>query len=142
MKERLQVLMSHLGYTAARLAEEIGVQRSGISHILSGRNQPSYDFIIKIIHTFPDISVEWLMTGKGELLKPVPDDTVTEGKSVTGKSAAAIRPALFSEPGEGREFHQESGKSTPKVTNVTYIQRIVIFYTDGTFSNYVEAGKE
>ncbi|HJZ39504.1 MAG TPA: helix-turn-helix transcriptional regulator [Bacteroidales bacterium] len=69
MKEQLLKLLNHKGYTAARLADEIGVQRSGISHILSGRNQPSYDFIIKILDRFPDIDTEWLLLGKGEMIK-------------------------------------------------------------------------
>ena len=70
MKERLLKLITHLGYTATKFADEIGVQRSGISHILSGRNQPSYDFIVKILNKFPDMDAEWLILGKGEMLKP------------------------------------------------------------------------
>jgi transcriptional regulator with XRE-family HTH domain len=70
MKEQLLKLLKQKGYTAARLADEIGVQRSGISHILSGRNQPSYDFIVKILERFPDIDTEWLLLGKGDMIRP------------------------------------------------------------------------
>jgi transcriptional regulator with XRE-family HTH domain len=69
MKEQLLKLLQHKVYTAARLADEIGVQRSGISHILSGRNQPSYDFIVKILERFPDIDTEWLLLGKGAMIR-------------------------------------------------------------------------
>ena len=69
MRDQLVKLLSFKGYTAARLADEIGVQRSGISHILSGRNQPSYDFIVKILNKFPDIDIEWMLLGKGEMIK-------------------------------------------------------------------------
>lgn len=52
----------------------IGVQRSSISHILSGRNRPSLDFVQKILKVFPDIRSEWLVMGKGPMYeKPDPD---------------------------------------------------------------------
>jgi len=60
MKDRLLQLLSKLNYSATRLADELNVQRSGISHILSGRNQPSYDFMVKILNRFPEIDAEAL----------------------------------------------------------------------------------
>lgn len=124
MKERLVQLMSHLDLTAARFADEIGVQRSGISHILSGRNQPGYDFILKTLLKFPDIDSDWLLTGRGNMLKtekninnpvksiePVQDDVITT-------------------------------KKLPKVTNVNYIEKVIILHKDGTFAHYDPAKKD
>lgn len=61
--------MSVKNITPAQLANSIGVQRSGISHILSGRNKPSLDFVLKIFDSFPDLNETWLLQGKGEMLK-------------------------------------------------------------------------
>lgn len=69
MKDRVQTLIKALNYTAAQFADEIGVQKSGISHILSGRNNPSLDFVQKILVHFPEINPEWLIMGKGAMMK-------------------------------------------------------------------------
>lgn len=69
MKERISLLVKALNYTSAQFAEEINVQKSAISHIMSGRNNPSLDFIQKIIIRFPEVSIDWLMFGKGPIFK-------------------------------------------------------------------------
>lgn len=69
MKDRIQLLVKALNYSAAQFADEIGVQKSGISHIISGRNNPSLDFIQKILLRFPEVSMDWLMFGKGPVFK-------------------------------------------------------------------------
>jgi len=69
MKERLINMIEHYSLTSAGFADKIGVQRSSISHIISGRNKPSYDFIVKILENFTEINIEWLLTGKGRMLK-------------------------------------------------------------------------
>lgn len=69
MKDRLQRILQEKQLTSARLADRIEVQRSSISHILSGRNKPSMDFMEKILSTFPEISGDWLITGRGAMYK-------------------------------------------------------------------------
>lgn len=74
MVDRIQLILKVNNLTASRFADEIGVQRSSISHILSGRNMPSLDLIQKILRRYPEIDSEWLLNGKGSMLKnPVPD---------------------------------------------------------------------
>jgi len=114
MKDRMLQLMNHLGLTAARFADEMGVQRSGISHILSGRNQPSFDFLVKLINKYPDISLEWFLTGRGDMVRSV-------------------------NPGIAPNITRES---LPKITSVNNIQRIVLLFTDGTFKHYDPAGQD
>ena len=63
--ERLQKIIDFYGETASSFAEKIGVQRSSISHILSGRNKPSLDFVMKVLHSYPEVELYWLMNGKG-----------------------------------------------------------------------------
>ncbi len=141
MKERLQILMSHYGYTAARLADEIGVQRSGISHILSGRNQPSYDFILKIINTFREINAEWLLTGRGSMQKASVSETGAARMRDEAILNKAVHADLFSNSRDN-SVNPVNSKTERKVTNVTSIDRIVVFYKDGTFSHYIPAGQD
>jgi len=68
MNNRIGLLLKVKDVTASRFAEMIGVQPSNISHILSGRNKPSLDFITKVTETFPDISLEWIMFGRGSMM--------------------------------------------------------------------------
>ena len=67
MIKRIKSLISVKNLTASQFADLLGVQRSNISHILSGRNKPSLDFILKISEHFPAVSLEWLINGKGEM---------------------------------------------------------------------------
>jgi transcriptional regulator with XRE-family HTH domain len=67
MKERIVLLIKAKNYTAAQFADEIGVQKSGISHIISGRNNPSLDFVQKILQRFPEVNMDWLIMGKGPM---------------------------------------------------------------------------
>lgn len=68
IQERILLLMRAQGMNPTQFADEIGVQRSSISHILSGRNNPSLDIITKILNRFPDIDSNWLVLGKGSLV--------------------------------------------------------------------------
>lgn len=67
MTERIHLILKAKNITASKFADEVGVQRSSISHILSGRNNPSLDVVQKILKKFPDISTEWLLSGKGPM---------------------------------------------------------------------------
>jgi transcriptional regulator with XRE-family HTH domain len=69
MKDRIILLIKAKNLTAAQFADEIGVQKSSISHIISGRNNASLDFIQKVLLTYPEVNIEWLMFGKGPLFK-------------------------------------------------------------------------
>ena len=67
MRNRIQLFMKARNLNAAQLADEINVQKSGISHILTGRNNPSLDFIQKILSRYPEIRAEWFIMGKGAM---------------------------------------------------------------------------
>ncbi len=62
--ERVKKVMDDHGLSSAQMADRIGVQRSAISHILSGRNKPSLDFILKVLNSFSDVSSDWLLKGE------------------------------------------------------------------------------
>lgn len=88
IQERIRLLMQSRSLNPTQFADEIGVQRSSISHILSGRNKPSLDIVTKILNRFPDIDSNWLVLGKGSLIQK------NEPKSSRDENIA------FSEPSE------------------------------------------
>ncbi len=88
MNNRLQQFLELENITPARLADTLGVQRSGLSHILSGRNKPGYEFLTKLLHKFPHINSEWLLMGKG---KPYKDMTGENGSSSSLPSSGNSR---------------------------------------------------
>lgn len=106
---RIKLLIDYYEFSASSFADKIGVQRSSISHILSGRNKPSLDFVLKITSNFKDVDIEWLLNGNGDFPKK---DT---------KSQSINTPSLL---------------SNTNVNEKKSIQRIVVFYSDGTFDEY------
>ena len=68
MIERIMEIMRNKGFNSSRFAEEIGIQRAAMSHILNGRNNVSLDVCKKILEKFPEISADWLLFGKGEMI--------------------------------------------------------------------------
>ena len=130
--KRLNILMEYYEISAALLAEKIEVQRSSISHILSGRNKPSLEFVLKILKAFPEVELYWLLNGVGSF-----------PKRVEVNSAA---PTLFSEI-ETPEVKKNGPKPAARQINHEIeherkdytdheIERIVIFYKNGSFKNY------
>ena len=118
---RLQEIIQHYNLSASAFADKIGVQRSSVSHILSGRNKPSLDFVMKTLHQFNEVDLYWLLNGKGEFFKikktPLDTEQVKHTKTST----------LLANTTESSKL--ESVKDSD-------IERIVIFYKDGTFKNF------
>lgn len=69
MQDRIIQIMRNYGLNAAQFAEKVGVQPSSVSHILAGRNKPSLDFVTKVLTAFPSLDFQWLVLGKGAMLK-------------------------------------------------------------------------
>ncbi len=80
MNERLLKIMEHFNYSPSIFADEIGVIRSSISHIISGRNNPGLELLQKVLIRFPQISSDWLLLGRGEMLL---SEDVYEAKKLT-----------------------------------------------------------
>lgn len=115
---RLQKVIDYYGESASSFAEKIGVQRSSISHILSGRNKPSLEFVLKILSSFPEVELYWLLNGKGSFPSSAPK--------------AINKPIVQKEI----EFDSEEKKVVKEISNNKTIDRIVVFYSDGSFKNY------
>ena len=134
--KRLQKIMEEYDLNATNFADKIDVGRSSISHILSGRNKPSLEFVMKVIETFPEVELYWLLNGKGTFPKEI--KTKPEQVSVAQKDRTLFDMEENDVTNEKKVTEQEIGRRTlPRESlNDKPISRIVIFYTDGTFENY------
>ena len=88
MNRRFQTILDLENLSPAQLADRLGVQRSGISHILSGRNKPSFELLQRVVQSFPEISAEWLITGNGKPLKEQ-NQAAASGAASSAASGAA-----------------------------------------------------
>ncbi|MBQ8694089.1 MAG: helix-turn-helix transcriptional regulator [Bacteroidaceae bacterium] len=88
-RERIELLMKCYDLTPSQFADRTGIQRASVSHIISGRNKPSLEVLLKIYDAFPELDIEWLMTGKGE--EPV-------AKTYGSSDAVVEENTLFSQP--------------------------------------------
>ena len=69
MHDRIKIWIESKGLKSSNFADRIGVNRATISHILSGRNKPSIDFLHKMISSFPDLNLNWIVSGEGFMYK-------------------------------------------------------------------------
>ena len=135
MKDRILLFLQSEQLTPAKFADLLGVQRSGVSHILSGRNNPGLDFIVKLLTRFPTVNAEWLITGKGniykELYSPAPIPDLFNTLPVSPSSPIQEPPEIPELP-----EHPRLPEAPPK-QGQKQVSKIVIFYTDRTFGEYL-----
>ena len=82
---RIRMIIDSHRLTAGAFADKIGVQRSNVSHVLSGRNKPSFEFLEKVLLAFPKVSALWLVTGRQERVNT---EAVHEKRSQTETQSA------------------------------------------------------
>jgi transcriptional regulator with XRE-family HTH domain len=112
--ERLKKVLDYYHISAAAFADQINVQRSSISHLLSGRNRPSLDFVLKVLDKYDTVDLYWLMNGKGSF----PKKQTSSAPAQTSSEKIKVL------------------DQTVKSSSEKEIDRIVIFYKDGSFENY------
>jgi transcriptional regulator with XRE-family HTH domain len=144
--KRLEIILDYYGLNASAFADKIGVQRSSLSHLLSGRNKPSLDFILKILDVFPDVDLYWMINGKGSFPKNSEPSRQQETKleEVIKPNVPAPIPELtapgnlFSEEKVNSDKNKVSTKNEDIQNAVNEslsveVEKIVFFYKDGTF---------
>jgi len=132
---RLQKLLSFYELSASGLATKIGVQRSSISHIVSGRNKPSLDFIIKLLETFDEVSFDWIINGNGSFPKsnsPTPISKPTENLFSEKEKKSQIP----SEEKKNPEMGIENKPVFPISNSNKELDKIILLYKDGSFDSY------
>lgn len=140
MKSRIEKIIRDEGISTSKFADEIGVQRSGISHILSGRNNPSLELIQKILSRFRNINAEWLINGRGDAyktgIKQQSFFTETEENTLQENLAEIkINEEIVSEPAEIKQ-NENSQMTVSQPIDSKKIDRIIVFYNDRSFSEY------
>ncbi len=160
MKERLIQLLDLEQLTPSKFADIIGVQRSSVSHVISERNNPSFDFIQKTLTAFPGLNAEWLIVGQGTMYDqmgreasgnlfeaPVEENLVQIPVDITGQGAEND----FPEDSQG-DNDEINSSSSPDLTRVLEdipddlgqeasrspgnIVQVMVFYDDDTFKTY------
>lgn len=119
LNERISKIIEYSNLTPSEFADEIDVQRSSISHITSGRNKPSLEFIIKIKSRFPELLWDWLVTGEGEMLKSeLPETETNEDHTEEEKIKTTPLPDLFTMMNDDDEFgSEETETEAPKTSS-------------------------
>lgn len=143
IKDRIIQIMEHEGQSPSKFAEMIGIQRASMSHIISGRNNPSLDVLMKIMENFTYIDPDWLLFGRGEMNrgnKPIQQPDLFANMAIN-QPDSPVRP----------EYRKEIEVKTPQnaykeVVNEKVITiekpsknvtKIMVFYTDNTFETFV-----
>ncbi len=126
LKNRIIEIMEKSGLTPSEFADKIEVQRSAISHITSGRNNPSLEFLIKIKNSFPEIDTDWLIFG-------IEKEEEIEDKNLENSTDKILQASLFES--EEKEISTEEKKHSSNRSNKNLI-RALLFFDDGSFEEY------
>ena len=144
MKEKLEFLLKNKALTATSFARLLDVQPSSISHILSGRNKPSFDFVVKILKAFPDLNPDWLLLDSDQVFRsdavPTPAPPVgfpNEQPSSDVSLFSVEAPAQIS-ANEREQKNDRPNLFTPSCNGGKKVERIIVLYSDRSFESYTE----
>jgi transcriptional regulator with XRE-family HTH domain len=133
MTDRILSIMKYLNLSPSDFADEIGVQRSSISHLVSGRNKPSLEFIQKMLNRFPQLSMEWVLSGTGSMIKdgnifePLPETELKLETSVQKPVTDNAKPVI----NRPIPVKKKSAENDEK-----QVEKIIYLYKDKTFREY------
>lgn len=153
MNTRLKQFLSAENISQSQFADTIKVVRASVSHVLSGRNNPSYDFIKAIMNSYPSLNIEWLMLGKGKMYKEQGEETLRTSVGPIQPEPPLLFNEYFSEEDDLSLFEKEipplprtstqntqtsndsdtSCNTSEKVTKQRNISKIIVLFDDGSF---------
>lgn len=148
--KRLEEIMLYYGVSGSAFADAISVPRSSISHLLSGRNKPSLDFVLKVIASYPEVNLYWLLNGKGDF-----PNTPTTSSSTSKEVHTPTPPKALQNEFEEADTPLSKRENSITISNTTNevtqqkpqpslpdssvdkkVSKILICYTDGSFDAY------
>lgn len=136
MNNRLLQFMRAENISQAQFADTIGVTRASISHILSGRNKPGYDFLYSVSRHYPALNIDWLITGKGKMYLRNDsrgggsDDNASSSQAVAARSAAeGTVDSLSVEAGFPAAVQSQVSQSMHSPS----IVKVIVFFDDGSY---------
>ena len=134
IEKRLEYFIANQGYNYSQFADLIGVQRSSISHIITGRNKPSYDFLRKMFNAFPELNADWLVMGRGRMFHEADDQVMVDKK---GTVSDETREAP-SEPAESdRQEKAPPRPEKPAPVAEKPVSKVILFYDNGRFEEFL-----
>ena len=145
MEERLLDILKHFNFSPSTFAEKLGVQRSSISHLLSGRNKPSFDFLTRMMTEIPELNMEWVINGKGSMLKKQAVPTVNKtlfdmennlndkGNSQKTSKTDFIQKDITTQEKESKF----TNVNMFNVSSTKTVIKIVLFYNDHTWQEFL-----
>lgn len=143
MKDRIIRFLSSENKTSAQFADEIGVQPSGVSHILSGRNNPSLDFVLKMLKRYSYLSPEWLLFGKEPMFRSVAQPTLFDNMyGSTSETDAESKESDLGDlkpddlSGDITDTTNQRDKETSGSVGKNAPERIIFFYKDRSFEEF------
>jgi transcriptional regulator with XRE-family HTH domain len=137
MKDRIVKFMTQEGLSATKFADEIGVQRSSISHILSGRNNPSFEFIQKILSRYKSLNAEWLILGIGNMYKKAEQMSLFSQPNVIANTTPINSLQTATEKISSPEAEKKAVPlPEPEILPSKEIDKILVFYSDKTFEEF------
>lgn len=145
MVERIAMLLRAKNLTPSQLADEIGVQRSGISHILNGRNKPSLDFIQRVIKRYPEVSIKWIMFGEGAMMNPYPvneDPKLNQQGSAKPLMIELFPPEVESEPENQIVEEDKINESVPDKSDNVRVTKDINTIDDASQKNNKHEGSQ
>lgn len=143
MNNRLKQFLSAENITQAQFADSINVVRASVSHVLSGRNNPSFDFIKAMMQRYPNLNIDWLMFGKGKMYKDsasapepdIPEDLLfpeTDPDDTPGIQTS-VQIVEKSDKIETLSEMKSSDREVQVTANQRKVLKIIILFDDGTF---------
>jgi len=139
MKDRIRQIIDSEELTQSEFAQRVGVQRSNISHILSGRNKPSVDFLQKLLSNFTHINIDWILTGEGTMYK----EDFTEDKPETNikeENIIATDSQHVDDNNEQSKEKTEIKSKEPPIGSTEVVlgqpDQVLVLFNDNTFITY------
>lgn len=140
MKEKIEFLLRNKGLTSTQLARMLEIQPSGISHILSGRNKPSFDLVVKILRAFPDIDPDWLLLDGEQIFRTGESSPTSSADIAPAAEVSLFDSAKNIEISEG--LGEQKNEQAPIFSNRSLqqkaVKRVIILYADNTFESFSE----
>lgn len=149
MLQRIKKFIDAQNLSSSAFANEIGVQRSSVSHVLSGRNKPSLDFVIKIKERYPEVNLDWLLSGKGGMIsskrietefKPIEKTEIIVEVEKPAQSSFEFNEKSVEEP----KFSFEENQLMKDEPSTYYgskkekkIKKVILLYFDNTFEEFI-----
>lgn len=141
MKDRLLAVIKQKEMSVSQFADAVGIQRSTFHHIISGRNNPSLDVVTRIHATFPDIDLEWLISGNGNSSmsdRPYRQELFPLENAIIPTGVEEVPKYPIPDGGDGKVSHNKT--ATESVDCTKKVTKIILVFSDGTTQTFAPEG--